>query len=152
MGKMLYLRSYDKSQQSASMFVPPSVDCSYPWDGNREVFNFIHLWIFLLCRFHRLQSSPHITIALESKTKHDLPNPVLIPDPAFRLGVGQLIPLGAVGSVAKSVEGHPGRLHVPLGQLQVLLKLLQHGPYVSMNAEMLECKLEIRNVGLNLHL
>ena len=43
-------------------------------------------------------------------------------------------------------------LHVPLGQLQVLRQFIENGSPSGMNAEMLECQLEIWNVGPNIHL
>lgn len=55
------------------------------------------------------------------------------------------------GLVDILVQGHARWLHVPLTQVQILLELVQHSAASSMDAEMLKCKLEVRDVRLVVH-
>ncbi|BAS82431.1 Os03g0162725, partial [Oryza sativa Japonica Group] len=97
----------------------------------------------------RPERLPDGAVALESGAERDLPHPVAAPDPPFRLAVGQLVPQRAARRVPEPVERHPRRLHVPRAQLQAPLQLVQHAAAPRVDAEVVERRGEVREVGLD---
>lgn len=95
------------------------------------------------------KSTPHSAVAFESGTKCNLQDGVAFLHSTFGLSVGQLVPRGAAGSVAESVQGHPRGLHVPFRQLQAVLHLVQNGSASRVDAKMVERKLEVGDVGFD---
>ncbi|CAH9089163.1 unnamed protein product [Cuscuta epithymum] len=96
------------------------------------------------------EGSPNRAVALEAGAEGDLPDAVSSGHAALGLGVGQLVPQGAAGGVAEAVQGHAGRLHVPVGEVQVVLQRVQHRPPPRVDAEVVERPLEVGDVGLHL--
>ncbi|CAA7397161.1 unnamed protein product [Spirodela intermedia] len=117
-----------------------------------EVINLAHPGVPLFGGVHGPEGPPDGAVALEAGAEGDLPGSVPLLDPPFALGVGQLVPEGAARGVPEAVERHARRLQVPVRQVQVLLDLVQHGTPSGVDAEVLEGQLEVRDVGLDLHL
>lgn len=101
-------------------------------------------------RRKRPESSPNGAVALESGAKGDLPNTVASFNSSLSFRVRQFIPRGGTGCVAEPVQGHPGRLHVPFREVKILFDLVQHSSTSSVDAEMLKCESEVRDVRLDL--
>lgn len=117
-----------------------SPDCEYgrwrSWIGSKRIskiyicghlhgkaFNAICPWTDAW-GLHGSQSLPHSTVALESRTESYLPHSVTLLHSTLGLCISKFIPRGAAGSVAKSVQCHSWRFHVPFRELQVFLNLI----------------------------
>ncbi|PON78597.1 hypothetical protein PanWU01x14_018550 [Parasponia andersonii] len=101
-------------------------------------------------RFDGPITLPNSAVALKPTPERNLPNPVPFLHPPLGLDVAQLVPERGRRRVAEAVQRHPGGLAVLRRQLQVLLQLIDHGPPASVDAEVLERLLEVRDVRLPL--
>jgi hypothetical protein len=102
--------------------------------------------VLLLGRVDGAQRAPDGAVALEPGAERDLPGAVAAAHAALGLRVGQLVPERAAGGVPPAVERHPGRLHVPGAEFEVLLDGVQHRPAAGVDAEVVERHLEVRDV------
>ncbi|PON95928.1 LOW QUALITY PROTEIN: hypothetical protein TorRG33x02_081760 [Trema orientale] len=100
-------------------------------------------------RFDGPITLPNSAVALKPTPERNLPNPVPFLHPPLGLDVAQLVPERG-RRVAEAVQRHPGGLAVLRRQLQVLLKFVDHGPPASVDAEVLERLLEVRDIRLPL--
>lgn len=100
-------------------------------------------------RLHIAQGFPHRAIALKPAPERDLPNPIPLLHPPFRLRVPQLVPNRARRSIPKPMQSHPRGLHVLLRELQILLQFIDHRPPSRVYAEMLKRQLKIRYIRLH---
>ena len=99
-----------------------------------------------------VQGKPDGGVALEARPKRHLPHPITLLHPPLPLTIRQLVPHGTRRSVSEPVKGHSRRFHVPVFQLQTLLHAVQHSSPSRVDAEVVECKLEVRHVRLDLRL
>ena len=90
---------------------------------------------------------PDGAVALQSRAQGDLPHLVALLHAALGLHVGQDVPQATTGSVAESMQRHPGRLHVPFVQLQVLRDAIQHRFPARVDDEVVHRLLEVGHVG-----
>lgn len=90
---------------------------------------------------------PDGAVAFDAGAERDLPHEVALADALLGFHVGQHVPDGAGRGVAESVERHARRLHVVLGERQILLDAVQDRLAARVDAEMVDRLLEVRDVG-----
>lgn len=97
---------------------------------------------------HALESLPNNAITLESRAKGYLPNPVAFPYPGGRFQVSQFIPNAAARGVAESLQCPPRCFHVFIGEVEVLLYLVEDLLAGRQDADMVEGELIIGKIRL----
>lgn len=91
---------------------------------------------------------PNSTVALESASECNLPNPVSSLHSSLRFNVVQFVPQRGRRGVPKPVQGHSGSLNMLSRKLKILLQLVNHSTPTSVDAEVLKGLFEVRDVRL----
>ena len=97
---------------------------------------------------HVAQRPPHGAVALEPAAKCNLPHAVAAAHEPVMLTVRELVPNARAACVAELLERLSARIDHRIAQMQLLLNRVNHGSAASVNAEVVECQAEIRNVWL----
>ncbi|KAF8715510.1 hypothetical protein HU200_027166 [Digitaria exilis] len=99
----------------------------------------------------RLDALPHDTAAVYAGAEGDHAHSVTLPHPSLGLDVGELVQQRATRHVAKPVQRHVRRLHVPVRKAEPLLHLVEHPTPTRVDAKVLERLAKRRAVNLPLH-
>uniref|UniRef100_A0A453ITH9 Uncharacterized protein n=1 Tax=Aegilops tauschii subsp. strangulata TaxID=200361 RepID=A0A453ITH9_AEGTS len=96
-----------------------------------------------------LDALPRRAVALEPGPEADHPHAVALAHAALGLDVAQLVPQRAARRVPELVQRHPRRLHLLVGQPEVLLQLVDDRAAAGVDAEVLERRAEVGDVRLH---